>query len=357
MRVFFLASTDKRQRYRFVMEPLKSVGIDVSLYQEDANPFTSFMSGLKYILSTSQFDAFVMTGGDLRNVVWLILLRIFTKSRIVVRFGGDPIAVRRSAQRSFGKINLLANIRSKAGALSSTILLKYVDGVIVVSDHLADTLRPMLGHKTHLTVAPPVLLNRCKPKSNYRQQSESFNILTVTNLNYYEKAEGVTILVQAIKNACLNHPGLMVRLNVVGGGLQFNHLKTKLASIELPDNFFLSLHGQQKKVSEYYESADIFAYHSTLDSYPLVLLEAVAHGLPMILNSWGPLPKIYDEGNNALFYETGNVSGLEDLIVRLAGSENLREKLGKSALLSFQKNQSMKSRGIKLQSFFQELTL
>lgn len=357
MRILFIASTDSRRRYRFVMEPLRSVDVDVLCFEEQRNSMISFFRGIKTILTKPKSDVAVLTGGDLRNVIWLLLFRVIFNIRVVVRFGGDPIAVRRSAQNSFiGNKKLTAVLRGQAGAFGSRFLLKYADGVIVVSEYLANSVRPMIGGKTRLIVSPPVLLKECKVKSDYSQQDDWLNVLTVANLNYKEKAEGVLIIANALLAVCVSQAHLKIKLNIVGGGLQLEKLKQKLARLNLPDNLSFDVHGQQEDVFRYFESADVFIYHSTLDSYPLVLLEAAAHGLPMVMNHWGPFPALYEDEREALFYGTADNTNLESLIIELAEKEEVRSKIGRGARSGFQQKQSLQSRGAKLKSFFQEVS-
>lgn len=356
MRILFIANTDSRQRYRFVMEPLRSVGVQIFCFKEQRNLIVSFFRGIRSIQLHPKFDVAVLTGCDLRNVIWYILFRTIFNMRVVIRLGGDPVAVPRSAQNSFlCNKKLIAAIRSKVGTFGARLLMKGADGVIVVSEYLAHSVRPMLGEKTHLLVLPPVLLKMCKSKIDYKQEGEWFNILTVANLNYYEKADGVIIIAKAIKSACVSQPNLKIKLNVVGGGLQLERLERELAGLSLPENFILNLHGKQRDVYPYFESTDIFTYHSTLDSYPLVLLEAAAHGLPMVINRWGPFPELYEEKKEALFYETKNEVELKSLIVRLFENENLRAQLGQAANSGFIENQSSVSRGGKLVSFLEQV--
>lgn len=356
MRILFIANTDKRQRHRFVMEPLREVGVDVHCYEEQPNLSATFFYGIKFLLSKPKSHIVVLSGGDLRNVMWLLILRIFTSMRVVIRFGGDPIAVRRSALSSFWNAkNLFATMRSKLGELGSRLMLRNVDGVIVVSTYLADLVKPLVGSKTHLMVSPPMLLEECKPKTHYLQRGDKFCILTVANLNYSEKADGGIIIANAVKTACQNQPDIPIHLDIVGGGLRLTQVQDSIADIKLPENSTISVHGQQTDVSFYYESADLFVYHSELDSYSLVLMEAAAHGLPLVVNRWGPFPLHYEEGKEALFFETGNKKELENVIIRLAKSEKLRKTLGQSALKSYQENQSLGHLGMKLANFFQEV--
>lgn len=79
-----------------------------------------------------------------------------------------------------------------------------------------------------------------------------------------------------------------------------------------------------------YKQADIFTLPSYSESFPCVLLEAAATGLPMVITPVGSNPEIYQEGKNAFFVEVGNPKMMASRIVELIKDPNLRQKMGKN---------------------------
>ncbi|MDZ7804404.1 hypothetical protein [Thiohalophilus sp.] len=115
-------------------------------------------------------------------------------------------------------------------------MLKHADGAIVVSDYLADRVRPMLGPNTRLAIAPPVLLGDYATKSDYRQKQDVFSVLTIANMNYTEKADGAIIIAEAMKKASQDRPETRMHLDIVGGGLQLKRLQNVITGLQMPDN-------------------------------------------------------------------------------------------------------------------------
>lgn len=81
----------------------------------------------------------------------------------------------------------------------------------------------------------------------------------------------------------------------------------------------------------YYRAADVFVLPSHEEMFPMVLLEASASGLPMVVSDLDTLKCIIEEGYNGLFTKRGDEKNLADAIIYLLENEDVREKMGKNA--------------------------
>jgi glycosyltransferase involved in cell wall biosynthesis len=79
--------------------------------------------------------------------------------------------------------------------------------------------------------------------------------------------------------------------------------------------------------------ADLFAYPTayTYEGQPLVLLEAMAAGLPIVTTRHAGIPDTVRDGSEGLLVETGDTDALADALARLAGDAELRDRLGRAA--------------------------
>jgi glycosyltransferase involved in cell wall biosynthesis len=85
---------------------------------------------------------------------------------------------------------------------------------------------------------------------------------------------------------------------------------------------------QQKK--DFYAGIDVFVLPSTCDSFGLVLPEAWANGVPCVVYRAGGLPWVVRHERDGLVVGCGDLDGLAGSLVRLAGDEQLRLRLGEA---------------------------
>lgn len=86
---------------------------------------------------------------------------------------------------------------------------------------------------------------------------------------------------------------------------------------------------------DYFAAADVAVCASQFESYPRVILEAMAFGLPIVTTPvWG-IREQTQENVNALYYEVGDVPGLAAALSRIAVEDGLRLRLAGNARAVF----------------------
>lgn len=120
------------------------------------------------------------------------------------------------------------------------------------------------------------------------------------------------------------------RLSVLGDGPLREDLERQAEALGLSGH--IVWHGQVADPHPYYAAAQIFVLSSRYEGSPNALLEAMDAGLPCIVNdaSPGPLELIEHEANG-LVVPSGDAAALAAAMVRLAGDEALRRRLGQAA--------------------------
>ena len=79
-----------------------------------------------------------------------------------------------------------------------------------------------------------------------------------------------------------------------------------------------------------FRRADLFVFPTLADTFPLVVLEAMAHGLPVVASSVGGIPYQIDEGCGRLV-EAGDVPGLRRAVEAMADDPEGRRAMGARA--------------------------
>lgn len=80
-------------------------------------------------------------------------------------------------------------------------------------------------------------------------------------------------------------------------------------------------------VGLYYRAADVFVLTSRFESFPRVILEAMAHALPIVTTPCFGVTEQVVEGRNALFYVAGDANRLAAMLSELMKDDSLRASM------------------------------
>ncbi len=122
-------------------------------------------------------------------------------------------------------------------------------------------------------------------------------------------------------------PGREVRLIIAGVGPREAALRA-----EAPDGVtFLGNLDRHTMLPTLYASADAFVFSSHTETLGLVILEAMASGLPVVAAPVGGVADHLRDGINGLAYPPGDTAAMGRAIVALAGAPQLALRLGVGA--------------------------
>lgn len=77
--------------------------------------------------------------------------------------------------------------------------------------------------------------------------------------------------------------------------------------------------------------AACFVLPSYAEGLPMAMLEAMAHGLPVIATRVGAIPEAVTDGVEGYLIDPGDIAALADRIMRLAADPELRRRMGRAA--------------------------
>src|ERR671937_272842 len=80
-----------------------------------------------------------------------------------------------------------------------------------------------------------------------------------------------------------------------------------------------------------YDRAAVVVCPSHREGLPLCVLEAMAHGRPVVASAVGGIPELVEDGVTGFLVEPGDVAGLRAAIERLLADPMLRRRLGRAA--------------------------
>jgi glycosyltransferase involved in cell wall biosynthesis len=86
-----------------------------------------------------------------------------------------------------------------------------------------------------------------------------------------------------------------------------------------------------EQMPELYAEHDVFLFPSLMEGLPSVLLEAMAAGMPVITTETCGMPDVVENNFNGILIPPANATAIEEAILRLADSQEFRQKLGEAA--------------------------
>jgi len=141
------------------------------------------------------------------------------------------------------------------------------------------------------------------------------------------KAKGIGTVLKAARAVLQAHPKALFVF--VGEGPDRHAFEVQAAELGIRRNVVFA--GFQLHMPGVYRSFDIFLLPSLFEGLPMSLLEAMAAGLPVIATAVGGIPELVSDDQTGLLVKPSDVGGLAAAILRLAGDDGLRTRLGAGA--------------------------
>ncbi|MDB9278564.1 glycosyltransferase family 4 protein [Halorubrum ezzemoulense] len=198
------------------------------------------------------------------------------------------------------------------------LALHQASEVIFISGTTSEMFRKQYPVSQYSVIGRPVDTDRYG--AGQTSDRETFDLLTVTNLRYEEKYDGVLTVLCALRPLFKEHPAL--RYRVAGGGQYLTALREYLSDYEYAD--CVTALGFVDAVEDEFASADAFVYVSFLDAYPTVVLEAQAAGLPVIGGDAVGVPDVVGEAGDI---SPPTSDGVRETIEHLLTDDDHRESL------------------------------
>jgi glycosyltransferase involved in cell wall biosynthesis len=134
----------------------------------------------------------------------------------------------------------------------------------------------------------------------------------------------------AIKTiAELKNRGIDVELNILGDGVSKSKLETLIQTLELSDNILMR--GNVDYPESYLQNSTLYLHTASYEPFGLVLLEAMACGLPVVCTDGGGNRDLIEEGINGFMVKERDPKRLADKIELLLTDSELRQQMGENA--------------------------
>lgn len=204
--------------------------------------------------------------------------------------------------------------------------------VILLSWYLYPDIEKVVK-KEQVVICPNGIPEVFDKEPHFERNNEVPHLLFLSNLI---PSKGVYVLLDACK--LLKEKGYKFVCNFVGG--ESKEITKAIFEDEVAKrglNEKLVYHGPQygKEKEEHFKKADIFVHPTKNDAFPLVLLEAMQHKLPIITTAEGGIPDIVTPLVNGLITMSATAEELSNNVAQLLDDSNMRRLFGENGYKIF----------------------
>ncbi|GLH65212.1 N-acetyl-alpha-D-glucosaminyl L-malate synthase BshA [Parageobacillus sp. G301] len=205
------------------------------------------------------------------------------------------------------------------------------DVVTAVSNALVKQTYELLDVQKPIQTVYNFVDERVYHKKNANHLKKEYGIdeneKVIIHVSNFRKVKRVPDVVRAFS---LIRKHLPAKLLLVGDGPEMTVVSRLVTELGLSDDVrFL---GKQDKLDELYSISDVKMLLSEKESFGLVLLEAMACGVPCIGTTIGGIPEVIEDGKTGFLCELGNVEEVANKALRILTDKHLHMYMAKQAV-------------------------
>lgn len=205
--------------------------------------------------------------------------------------------------------------------MTSKPILQNADAVLALTEDMKQKMREIYERKIYV-VPNGVDLERFKISLGDKKEGDPKMIIFVGRLH---PVKGVQYLIEAM--AIIHRKMPNVKLVLVGDGVERSRLEELAKRLDL--NGCIQFAGQvpQERIPQVMHQADIFSLLSLSEGFPVVLLEAMAAGLPIVATNVGGIPDIVEEEVNGYLVNVRSPEEISEKILFLLQNNEIWEEI------------------------------
>ncbi len=174
-----------------------------------------------------------------------------------------------------------------------------LDQTIVLCEHDAETY-----HQYDSAFKPSVIYNPLTLEPGVPSTGTSKSFLAVGRFSHQHK--GFDLLIEAFH--LFSQKNQEWTLDIVGEGVEEELYRSLIKKYDLEDR--VTIHPFTNHIHDYYSNAQVYVLSSRWEGFGLVLVEAMAHGLPVVSSDLPTSKEIM--GDFGLYFKNGDITDLAE---------------------------------------------
>lgn len=120
---------------------------------------------------------------------------------------------------------------------------------------------------------------------------------------------------------------------------------------------YAGFENNQQTVSRYYQASDLYIHAAKADTFPRVVIEALACGLPVVGTAVGGIPEQIVNGVTGFLVPSSDAAGMASRIEKLLLDDELRLRFSRAAILDVQQRFSLERQVEAFLTWYQEIII
>jgi glycosyltransferase involved in cell wall biosynthesis len=205
--------------------------------------------------------------------------------------------------------------------------LQNMDYIIALSESDVRILLSFGISKDKITVIPNgVNTNRFKKRKKYVDENSKLKILCVARFDKNKKYESIIYSMSRLKKDGINIEAYFI--GQISDENYYNFILRLINKYDLDDDIKIGVSLDDPELIDCYLSCDLFVLPSSMETFPLVILEAMHAGLPIISTHVGGIPDIIKNGENGFLVDPNKPEQLYMRCKQLLLDDELRVHIG-----------------------------
>jgi glycosyltransferase involved in cell wall biosynthesis len=196
----------------------------------------------------------------------------------------------------------------------------HADKILVMSKKWVERLSSFTENKNIDLLYNPVSL----PKNKKQPHGDLLTILFMGRLG---ERKGIYDLLEGIVDNKGYFLSKHVKFILAGDG-DIERVRQYVTNNQLTE--FVEVPGwiANEQKESYLRSSDILILPSYNEQMPMSILEAMAHGCPIVATNIAGIPDMVEQGSNGFLFEPGDIGAMIEALKKLCEDRNMRKKMG-----------------------------
>lgn len=231
-------------------------------------------------------------------------------------------------------------------------MLRHVAGSIVMGESVRAAYEGLMDNKK-IFVVPGVAENT--HGWDVQPNRPATGLLNVLYFSHMSKLKGIFVAFEVTAKILCARTDVVVTF---AGPIESQEVAHRLEELKKEYPCRVNYMGYVQDIRErtaIFRGADVFMFTTLRDVFGLVLLHAMAEGVPIVASREGAIPEVVVDGQTGFLCEKGKAADFAQKIIRLLSDDTLRKKVSVDSRARFESFYSLEQYGKRMVDLFVRL--